>query len=267
MRIIRTVIAFARSAIGANTAYRGAIVVWMITSIVRIATALFVWMSSGNSTLGGYPRTALVGYYVVAWIFDWILMWNPFTPIVREIQTGQIVTYLIRPVSYFWANVGKEVGFKIMSLFFLGLFGAALSVALHNAGISLEILPGWDWLVLALAIPGTIAISFLLTMCMVSLGFWFTEVRYVNYLYWTIMPLLGGMFLPTSFLPASVERWNWLLPFRYHLSFPLEIVFHRLDAGQLMLSLVLMGLWVVILMRLYRMLWRNGVRAYAAFGQ
>ena len=100
-RVIRTVTVFARATVGANTAYRGAIVVWMTTSLLRVAVALFIWMSSGNSMLGGYPKSALVGYYLIAWVFDWLFMWNPFTPMSQEIQSGRILTYLVRPVSYF----------------------------------------------------------------------------------------------------------------------------------------------------------------------
>lgn len=264
---MKTIAVFARATIGSNTAYRGAVVIWMLTSLVRIAVALFVWMSSGNSVLGGYPRSALVGYYLVAWVFDWLFMWNPFTPMVQEIQSGRILTYLVRPVSYLWASTGKEVGFKSIALVFLVPIGTGLAIAFGNMSIPIDIHGDWDWMFLAVAIPGTIAISFLLTMCMVTLAFWFTEVRHVNYLYWTVMPLLGGMFLPTSFLPRGLEHFNWLLPFRYHLSFPLEIVFHRLDATGLAISLLFMTLWIVILSSLYRYLWREGVKAYAAFGQ
>lgn len=264
---MKTILAFAKAAIHSNTAYRGAIVVWMIVSLIRIAVALFIWLTAENQVLGGYTKPEIISYYIIVMFFDWILMWTPFQSVTQEIKSGSIVSYLIKPVSYLKSWLGREFGFKIVAISILTIVGAPLIITLKSANIPIYLNPNWQWLFLILSIPGAIAISFLITMCMALLGFWFTEVRYVNYVYWTLMPLLGGLFLPTSFLPAGIEKFNWLLPFRYHLSLSMEILLHRLTPTETIVSLGLMSIWVIALFRLYLMIWRNGVKNYSAFGQ
>jgi len=264
---MRTILAFARAMVSSNLSYRGAIVVWMVVSMIRLGVALFIWLAAGNQILGGYTKPEIIGYYVIILFFDWTLMWNPFNPIVSEIKSGQIMAYLLRPVSYVRSWLGKEAGFKLVSLSILSVIAIAIFFILSWIGLLPILHPNWGWLALSFAVPGAVAVSFLITMCMALLAFWFTEVRYVNYVYWTFMPLLGGLFLPTSFLPPVVERINWFLPFRYHLSLVMEIVLNRLNSVETLESLGLMGLWIAIFYRLYKFMWREGVKNYSAFGQ
>lgn len=264
---MKTILAFARAAIGSNTEYRGAIAVWMAVSLIRLGVALFVWLTAGNQILGGYTKSEIIGYYTIVLFFDWTLMWNPFNPVASEIKSGQIVVYLLRPVSYIRSWLGREAGFKLVSLSILSVVAMAIFFVLKVAGLIPILRPYWNWLALSVAIPGAVTVSFLITMCMALLGFWFTEVRYINYVYWTFMPLLGGLFLPTSFLPPAVERLNWLLPFRYHLSLVMEIILNRLNLVETLESLILMGLWTTVLYKLYKFMWREGVKNYSAFGQ
>lgn len=241
--------------------------VWMVVSLIRLGVALFVWLTAGSQILGGYTKSEIIGYYVIILFFDWTLMWNPFGPVVNEIKSGQIAAYLLRPISYVHSWLGREAGFKLVSLSILSVAAIAIFFVLNAAGLLPILYPDWNWLALLVVIPGAVAVSFLITMCMALLAFWFTEVRYVNYVYWTLMPLLGGLFLPTSFLPAGIEKFNWLLPFRYHLSLSMEILLHRLTLTETIVSLGLMLIWVIALFRLYRVMWRNGVKNYSAFGQ
>lgn len=264
---MRTILAFVRAAVSSNLSYRGAIVVWMAVSLIRLGVALFVWLTAGNQILGGYTKPEIIGYYVIILFFDWTLMWNPFGPVASEIKSGQISAYLLRPISYVSSWLGREAGFKLVSLSILSVVAIAIFFILNAVGFLPTLHPNWSWLVLSIAIPGAVAVSFLITMCMALLAFWFTEVRYVNYVYWTFMPLLGGLFLPTSFLPPAVERINWFLPFRYHVSLVMEITLNRLNSVEILESLGLMGLWAAVLYKLYRLMWREGVKNYSAFGQ
>lgn len=267
MRRIRTIRAFMKASIGSNTAYRGSIVIWMMTSMIRVGVALSIWLAASNTLAGGYTRLGIINYYMVSMFFEWILLWNPFYHISQEIKSGQIVTYLVRPVSFFYAWFGREAGFKTVAVFLFSIVGSITLILLQSMHFPIRIDPTISWVFLFAAIPGAILISFLTTMCMASLGFWLTEVRYINYVYWTFMPLMGGLFLPTSFFPAPLEQANRLFLFRYQLSFPLEILFNRLNIQETIISLVIMCLWIVFLSWLYKTLWREGVKVYSAFGQ
>lgn len=248
------------------SAYRGAIIVWTITGIISVGIGLLIWLSAGNSVVGGYTRNEIVSYYVALFFFDHICGWFIFSGVRHNIQLGEINNFLVKPLSYIQAKVGDETSFKIVSLVIISIAGAILVPTLIGNGVHIQFYPDIRWLFLLLAIPGAIITSFLFNFCMGLLGFWFTETNYVNYLYWTVLPLLGGYFLPTSFLPQTLERLNWFLPFRYQLSLPLEILLNRLPLSQLLQSLLIMFIWNIILFKLYKIMWKKGLRSYSAFG-
>ena len=263
MRIIK---AFFITNLKNFSAYRGAIIIWTITSIISVGIGLLIWLSAGNDVVGGYTRNEIVSYYVALFFFDHICGWFIFSAVRNDIQTGEINNYLARPLSYFQTKIGNEASFKVISIIIISFAGALLIPILIANGIHIQFSPHLYWLFLLIAIPGAIFISFLINFCMGLLGFWFTETDYVNYLYWTILPLLGGYYLPVSFLPGVLEKLNRFLPFRYQLSLPLEILLNRLPLPQLLESLFIMLVWIVLLSFLYRFLWRNGLKSYSAFG-
>lgn len=248
-------------------AYRGAIIIWTITSIISVGIGLLIWLSAGNDVVGGYTRHQIVSYYVASFFFNELCGWFIFGAIRREIQTGEIINYLVKPISYFKATLGKEAGFKVVSIVIVFLSGAILVPTLIRNGVHIQFYPDVRWIFLLLAIPGAIIISYLINFCIGLLGFWFTETDYVNYLYWTVLPLLGGYYLPVSFLPEILEKFNWFLPFRYQLSLPLEILLNRLSLSQLLSSLAIMLVWNFLLFKLYQFMWRRGLKSYSAFGQ
>jgi len=239
----------------------------MLISLVRTGIALLMWLAAGNAVIGGYTKEEIISYYVVIMFAEWFLMWNPFHPIAEEIRSGYILTMLIKPLNYAKAWFAKEAGFKFTAMGILVIAAIFVFAMLKILNLRVILIPGWDWLLIIPALFAGVAISFFTTMSMVILAFWFTEVEYVNFLFWTIFIFLGGLWMPVSFLPGWLKTINMFLPFRYELSFPVEIIFHKIAGAELWTSLFMAGFWSVALLMIYRFLWKKGVKAYSAFGQ
>ena len=73
--------------------------------------------------------------------------------------------------------------------------------------------------------------------------------------------------MPVSFLPGWAKTINMFLPFRYELSFPMEILFHKIGGMELLISLLMAGFLVNCLIDVIQIFMEKGVRAYSAFGQ
>lgn len=256
-----------KATIDSNVTYRGAIVVWMLISLIRTGIALLMWLASSNAVIGGYTREEIISYYIVIMFAEWFLMWNPFHPIAEEIRSGYILTLLIKPVNYAKSWFAKEAGFKTTAMGILAVAATAVFGMLKALNLEIKLIPGWDWILLFPAVAAGIIISFFITMSMVTLAFWFTEVEYVNFMFWTVFIFLGGLWMPVSFLPPWAKSINMFLPLRYELSFPVEILFHKTAGAELWISMILAGFWSVALWSLYMFLWKKGVKAYSAFGQ
>jgi len=78
--------------------------------------------------------------------------------------------------------------------------------------------------------------------------------------------MLGGVVAPLDLFPAQVKAIADFLPFRFMLSFPVEIVSGRLTTADLSIGLITMTFWVAFCIVLYRWLWGRGVKQFSAFG-
>jgi len=78
--------------------------------------------------------------------------------------------------------------------------------------------------------------------------------------------LLSGYLIPLELLPGWVARIAYVSPFRYTLSFPVEIVIGLIPAGRLLHDLGIQWLYVVTLLAITLAVWRAGMRRFVAFG-
>jgi len=78
--------------------------------------------------------------------------------------------------------------------------------------------------------------------------------------------MLSGNLAPLDLFPAPIPQLSVYLPFRYTLSFPVEILLGRVSGDQLWLGFAVQSLWLLATIVLYRVLWTRGLRQYSAFG-
>jgi len=71
---------------------------------------------------------------------------------------------------------------------------------------------------------------------------------------------------PVALLPDALQVMAKLLPYRYMISFPVEVITGQLDGAELLTGFALQIGWLVVALAIYRFLWRRGVRRYTAIG-
>lgn len=247
--------------------YRGPIVIWLLSNFLNAAVFALLWLSSsGQGTLGGYTRSELVSYYIIAIFLQWIVGLFPFYGIVQEIKKGEIVlNALVKPFSFFGKKLSEEIAWHAISSF-IGLAATLILALLFRQYLVLS-LSLVKFFVLALATVMTALINFSFSFCLGLLAFWFTEVGAVDGLFWAGRTILGGQGVPISFIPGFYLTLVKVLPFRYLFSFPLEIYFDKLSDQEILIGFLLQIIWITIFVFLYRLMWAKGRRVYTAFGQ
>ena len=91
-------------------------------------------------------------------------------------------------------------------------------------------------------------------------------VNAINQVYFILMLFLAGQIAPLSLFPNWLQIVADILPFRWMLGFPVELVLGRLSPIQAVEGLVAQAVWVIISLALIRLVWRAGVRVYSAVG-
>jgi ABC-2 type transport system permease protein len=142
------------------------------------------------------------------------------------------------------------------------LIAAGLSLIFH-ASIS----PA-PWSV-ALFIPVLLLaffVRFFLEWTLALAAFWTTRVGAINQTYFVLMLFLSGQIAPLALLPSPVQVVAGILPFRWMIGFPVELLLGRLTLAQALTGLGAQFAWLLISVVLLQIVWRAGVRIYSAVG-
>lgn len=78
--------------------------------------------------------------------------------------------------------------------------------------------------------------------------------------------LLAGQVAPLALLPAALRAAATVLPFRYMIGFPIEVLTGQLDGAALARGFAWQAGWLAVALALSATLWCRGVRHYTAVG-
>jgi ABC-2 type transport system permease protein len=109
-------------------------------------------------------------------------------------------------------------------------------------------------------------VRFLLEWTLALAAFWTTRVNAINQVYFILMLFLAGQIAPLTLFPHWIQILADILPFRWMLGFPVELVLGRLTQLQALEGLAAQVAWVILSLVLVRIVWRAGVRVYSAVG-
>jgi ABC-2 type transport system permease protein len=124
------------------------------------------------------------------------------------------------------------------------------------------------WAVIAF-IPATIlaaAIRFMVMYALGMSGFWTMRTDGITYAYFIMQTFFGGTLAPLALLPDALRLIANLLPFKWMLSFPIELLMGRVAPEDALIGMGIQVLWVVAATLVFLVGWREGLKRYAAVG-
>ena len=109
-------------------------------------------------------------------------------------------------------------------------------------------------------------VRFLLEWTLAQAAFWATRVGAINRTYFILMLSLSGQIAPLTLLPQPLQIAAAILPFRWLIGFPVELLLGRLTVTEALTGLGAQAMWLVVSFVLLRIIWRAGVRVYSGVG-
>ena len=109
-------------------------------------------------------------------------------------------------------------------------------------------------------------LRFLLEWTLAPAAFWTTRVNAVNQVYFVATLFLSGQVAPLSLFPVPIQVAAAILPFRWMIGFPVELLLGRLTPIEALMGLAAQAVWLLLGLVLTRIVWRAGVRVYSAVG-
>lgn len=240
--------------------YRLKSLLWILIPISNNLTLILFW--SGAAVNMSYIST----YYVLMTIGGLLLTSHVEYEVAEyDIKQGQLVNYLMKPVSYYWMNFIGELPYRVLQSFYaLLIIGTFMIFFRGNLAITLN--PWHIPLVIIIFILGYL-LSFTFKLSTAYLSFWFTEIRGVYELITITYIVLSGSVMPLQWYPPIIQKITHVLPFAYSAYFPVIALQGAVSLHGLISIIAVQGGWICILMIVHNKMWKEGIKQFTAVGQ
>lgn len=256
--------AYLKTSIMAAISYRGDVLLFVLGGVSQPLVILALWLgvaySGGtlslttNELIQYYLFVVLIGYFTSTWASQFI---------TKDIRQGDMSRYLLKPTNFLFFQASNNIGEKIVK-------GAYILPLLIVLGIffkvPIPIITIFKVVLFFFSLVSACIISFIADMCVGVAGFWFESTEALDDFYGIGSSMLSGRMIPLSIFPSLFLPFINILPFRYLLSFPIEIIQNKLDSQQILVGLSFQLFWLFAFFLLYRTLWTKGLHRYSAVG-
>jgi ABC-2 type transport system permease protein len=249
--------------------YRAEIALWALSGLVPLLMmSLWIHQADMAGALGGVPagegglsRLDLARYFISAFIVrQFTVAWVVFS-FEEDALQGRLSPMLLQPLHPLWRYLTAHLAEQATRLpFVAGL-----------AGLFLLLVPWAAWLpspgrllLVVLATALAFAVNFLVQCLIAVLCFWSERASALERLHTLAMLFLSGLMAPLEVFPPAVRQAAEWTPFPWIIHFPARLLAGA-EVDQAGGFAALVG-WLALLLPLTLLLWRAGVRRYAAMG-
>lgn len=241
--------------------YRLNFIGFRVGNLFEILSQLVIWFALFRSfpIINGYTLDQMITYVIIGWLFSFFTTNFGFEMIIsKQITTGEISNFLLKPISYIRYIMVLSIGrismalisSLILQLGFILIFWKYL-VAPVSLSVFLFIIP-----MMILSYFINLFFSILMGFC----SFWTTESDGIHYAFRFANRFLTGAFFPISLFPVSILNIFLVFPFVYSFFVPIQIYLGKMSFHQAWLGLAIQCLWLLVLYIAVKMMWKVGVK-------
>jgi ABC-2 type transport system permease protein len=254
--------ALLRAGFASAVAYRAEFLIWMFSTNMPLIM-LALWAAVARSgPVGTYTQAGFAAYYLCTLLVrllsgSWVV-WE----LTMEIRQGTLALRLLRPIHPLLAYSAENLAaVPLRGIIALPVLSILLWAGRQHLGHDPVL-----WLMLAPAMLGAWLLTFLVMALIGTLALYVESAASLFEAWLGISAVMSGYLIPLDLFPKTVQQIALVLPFRFLLSFPVELMLgkhSRLDA------LALLGAqWAYVALALFatNLVWRAGLRRYSAYG-
>lgn len=252
-----------KSHLQVNFEYRLAMVLWVVNGFVGPFMSLVVWTTVSKG--GNFPLTysEIVTYFLSTVLVVRLTQSWSLESIGRRIKKGAFSQYLLRPIPYFLNDLAYNFSAKLFRLITLAPF-LIIFFLIFRSQFELNLLVN-KLLVFLLASLLGFLINYFFQNAIAMLAFWTTEINGIGRTFDIIQSFFNGSFIPIIIMPGLLKKMMVILPFRYFVSFPVEIFLTGLQTN-ILEGFIIGFFWLIFWLILWRFLFVRGVKKYSAIG-
>ncbi len=263
--LVEAYLAYFKTQIAVQLQYRAALAIWLIGLVLEPVIYLVVWttvVESSGGRVGGFNRGDFAAYFIVLMVVNHLTFTWIFYEFEWRVRQGMFSPQLLRPIHPVHQDVAANLAFKLLTLVVIVPTTAAL-VFLFDPAFGP---PAWAVAAFGPALVLAFAVRFLVEWTLAMAAFWTTRVSAVNQVYYLALLFLSGQIAPLSLFPEWLQALAALLPFRWMVAFPVEMLLGRLSPDEALVGFAAQGIWIGLGFGLMTLSWRVGIRRYSAVG-
>ena len=209
--------------------------------------------------ISGYTYDQMINYLAWGLIVGMLARGHMSGNLAEDIRLGRISSYLVYPFDFWEFQTASFLGFQVIQIFASGLAIAALYF--------FEILTIGSILSLSLGLLYCLYVSLFWYVTQYVIGllaFWLDETWILRVIFMLVTGFLAGSYFPLDLYPDWFRQVLDFMPFAYIQYYPVKILMgevHLLPRAVMMISL-----WLIPLIFLVRITWKNGLKRYTAAG-
>lgn len=247
--------------------YRVTFLMWRIRTILMLLAVYYLWLAvlPSGTILFGYNQSLILTYVLGTTIVGSFVFSSQTDRIGENINSGDLSTFLIRPLKYFTYWFSRDIGHKVLNVIFSFIEVFILYLILkpplfiqNNLIIIFSVVT---------AILLAIVLNFFISSILGLIAFWSPEVWAPRFIVYILIQFLSGMFFPIDILPSIFRTILELSPIPYLAYFPLKIYLGQLSIQQIIQGLIIMSFWVLIFFIFRNFIWNKGLKEYTAQGR
>ena len=243
--------------------YRFTVVIWMLTIVLPLIM-MAAWLSiAAKGPVGSYDQTRFVSYYLAALVVRNLTgMWFIWE-MDSDMRLGSLSFRLLKPMDPMIHYLALAFSGKPFRAMVLGPASLIAALAIPELNWTLDPL---RLLLFIASLAGAFAILFLMQYTIGLTGFWITRTISINDAWFFTYSLASGYLVPLDLFPTAIRGLLDFLPFRYTMSFPVELLTGRVTTAEILQGILVQWGWAAALYFLCRWVWRRGLLRYSAVG-
>ncbi len=245
--------------------YRIEALIWMLSQILRPIVYLSIWMAVAQAqggTIEGYTASRFVAYFLAELFITSTTTSAVMWEYEYRVQNGQLSQFLLQPCHPFHADLAEFLASKILVICVVLPIIISLSLVFH---VSLRLID-WSQILFLPVWILALLLRFMLEWMLAMIAFWTTRLTAINTFYFALLLFCSGEITPLVLLPEPLHTIALLLPLRWLVAFPIEVLLGQLSLPLILVGLLWQSLWSICLFSSLQWLWFMAIRKYAAAG-
>jgi len=244
-------------------AYRAETLVWIAATTMPLVMLALWHTVAREAPIGGYGASQMVGYFLSMFIVRQLTGSWAVWLINMEIRDGTLAQRLLRPVHPLLAYALSALAelpvrsFLAVPVATVALVVFARAELTHDPAI---------WALWVASILGGWLVTLLANLAIGCLALFVESTTKLMDVWLALYFVFSGYLFPVALFPPAMRGAIDWLPFRYQLGLPVELMTGRWDVHGALGMLERQWLVVFVMLGIVALVWRAGVKRFAAYG-